>query len=614
MQGTTTVAAPRPAIVRPLWRSRSKLLGGAIAAGLLVWVLMRGRPMSAGYVDVALLWVVSVVCVVLAAGPYAWVPPRLWPARLASWVSARRVEVAAAGGIVVAALLLRAVALDLYPYSFGGDEGSLAVPALDVLAGKLTNPFGTGWYSTPTLFMFMQAVSIRLFGETVVGVRMLSALSGALAVACTYLLVRHLMGRWAALVAALLLAVFHYHIHFSRLASSQVLDTLFVVLAIYFLDRGVLERRRLDCVLAGLALGFSQYFYWGARIIPLLAVAYLGFLLWRGEGGLLATVRRREAWQEVARLGGWIFLSAILVFLPLLAFYADHPSEFYARINQVSIFSSGWLQKAETFFGKGPVELIAYQIGRAVLLPFQTIPSGWYLGGVPLVGAPLAVLTAFGLALATVGVFRREFFGIVVAYWAAAIGLGLTEDPTQTQRFIIAAPLLTIFAAVGLIALARIAVRLLAVPRLAAGAGVGIILLLISVWNVQHFFSATNPAERYGGENTLVATELAYYLRDLGGQQTVYFSGPPRMWYYGFQTLPYIARDARGVDVERPWTAASQSPALAGPTAFVFLPERVGELQTVRDLFPNGTVREVRSPPHEGPERLLFTSYEVRPG
>jgi len=611
VQGTTSVAAPRAVIARPA--AKPLLLGAAVVAGVIVWQQMRGRTMTAGYADVVVMWLLSVGLVVAAAGPYSWTPVRQWPARVAAAATIWRVDLAIVGALTMLALLLRAVALDLYPYSFGGDEGSLAVPALDVLAGRLTNPFGTGWYSTPTLFMFMQAGSIALFGDSVVGVRMLSAIIGALAVLGTYVLIRRLMGGPIAFVAAALLAVFHFHIHFSRLAANQILDTLLVVLAIYFLDRGVLERRRLDCVLAGVVLGFTQYFYLGARIVPLLAVAYLGFALVRSESGLLATVRRPEAWREVARMAAWIALPAALVYLPLFAFYADHPSEFNARINQVSVFSSGWLAKAEAFYGKGPAELIALQIFRAVMLPFQTPPSGWYLGGIPLVGAPMAVITAFGLALATLGLFRRQYFGIVIAYWAAAIGLGLTEDPTQAQRFIIAAPLLMIFTTVGLAALVRISIRAVGIPTIAAGAAAAAFLVLASAWNVQHYFQVSHQAERYGGENTLVATELAYYLRDLGGPQTVYFAGPPRMWYYGFQTLPYIAREARGVNVEQPWPTIPQRPVIQGPTVFVFLPERAGELQTVRDAVPDGIVREVRSPPREGPQRLLFLSYEVRP-
>jgi hypothetical protein len=50
---------------------------------------------------------------------------------------------------------------------------------------------------------------------------------------------------------------------------------------------------------------------------------------------------------------------------------------------------------------------------------------------------------------------------------------------------------------------------------------------------------------------------------------------------------------------------------LVGSTVFVFPPERAGELQVVRELYPNGSTREVSSPPHEGRSRLLFVAYEV---
>ena len=48
------------------------------------------------------------------------------------------------------------------------------------------------WYNLPTLWFFLQAASMRLFGESVAGVRMVTAVIGALTVLFTYLLARRL--------------------------------------------------------------------------------------------------------------------------------------------------------------------------------------------------------------------------------------------------------------------------------------------------------------------------------------------------------------------------------------------------------------------------------------
>ena len=88
------------------------------------------------------------------------------------------------------------------------------------------------------MYFYLQAASIKLFGDSVAGVRVASALIGTLAVMFTYVLAHRLFGRMVALLAATFLAVYHYHVFFSRVASVQIADTLFVVVALYFLDRG----------------------------------------------------------------------------------------------------------------------------------------------------------------------------------------------------------------------------------------------------------------------------------------------------------------------------------------------------------------------------------------
>ncbi len=609
VQGATRIALGGS--IGERYRSPRLLVGLAVFGGVLIWVLMRGRPNGSTFLDVALIWLMSMACIVVAAAPSPWLPLRAWPAHLVHAMSDVRTDVLVAGSIGIVALLLRSVALDAHPFLFGGDEGEMAVAALDVLGGKLTNPFGTGWFAIPTLFMFMQAASIRLFGDSVVGIRMVSAIIGALTIVGTYVLIRHWFGTTTAAVATTLLAVFHYHIHFSRIAVLHLMDPFFLVLTLYFLDRGLLERRRLHCALAGLAIGFAQYFYYGARLLLVVAAAYVLFATWRSEGGPATALRSPEFRGRLARCIGWILLGAVLVYLPMLAHYADYPTEFLSRFNQVSIFSSGWLEKEQAATGKSALLLIVELLQKSALLPFKTIVSPiFYEPGVPLVGPPMAALTALGLVLATLRAGRREYFGLVVAYWTSILGLTLTDDPTQSQRFLIATPLLAAFAAIGLMALLRVLRIVVGVPRsvaVAAGAGA---VMLIGIWNYQHYFFREEPSAHTGGENTIVATELAYYLRDMG-PTTVYFGGGPRMWYGGFRTLPFIARQAIGKDIDEP--LKDDSPALSQPgrLVFVFLPERASELDIVRRWYPNGVRREHRPSQAGERSRLLFVSYEV---
>jgi hypothetical protein len=458
------------------------------------------------------------------------------------------------------------------------------------------------------MYFYLQAASIKLFGDSVAGVRVVSALIGTLAVLFTYLLARRLFGRTAALLAAAFLAVYHYHLFFSRVASVQVADTLFVVASLYFLDRAFGEQRRVDAVLAGIALGFSQYFSFAGRLMLPVLGAYLLFALVRPAEKRVAPSWATD-WQPRVRLAGWVLLSATVTAMPLLAYYVDHPIEFVSRLNQVSMLASGWLANELQATGKGAPEVIWWQIQRAILLPFYTPLGGWYRGGPPLAGEPAAVLMAIGMTLATLLAFHRRYFGLAVAYWGAVVGLGLTDDASATQRFVIVAPLLAIFLALGVYTLMRIGANLVGFRRADLAAVVAAGMVALAAWNIDYYFITPGVTRLYGDGNSLIATELGYYLRLDEANPTVYFFGVPRMAYRGFSSLPFIARRTHAIDVEKPWTSAADVPVIESPTAFVFLPGHEQELALVRQQYPGGVFTEFRF--DQG--GILFTVYEVVP-
>jgi 4-amino-4-deoxy-L-arabinose transferase-like glycosyltransferase len=585
---------------------RRVLVSAALLSGVLVWLLMRGRPEDASHTDIVLLWIAGLVC---AVAGIAWpLHPRAWPASIVRAVQRDAINWLLVGCVLVVALELRVVALGQLPFTFGGDEASIATSAIAVLEGQTKDPFGTGWYSVPNLFFYLQAGSIILFGDSVVGARMLSALLGALTVLFIYLLARRLLGPIWALVAALLLASLHMHIHFSRLSANPIADPLFLVASLFFVDRAVERNRPLDAVFAGITIGLSQYFYFGSRVTPLVAVIYAIYLLIRRALNQ-SRIARAEFGLLQPQVMGAMALGAWLAYAPLLAYYLVHPIEFNARVNQVSIFASGWLEAAQPVFDKSATELLIDQFRLAALFPVLSPLKGWYTPSAPLLG-PAAVLFSLGLVIATIWVFRREYFPLALAYWAAVGGVALTIEPSATQRLVITTPLLALLVTIGLRALFRIITRLLDLRPQYAATLAGTAVAGIIVWNVLYYFLDPSTNRRYFDENGLVATELGYYLRDLGPGYTVYFSGAPRMWYYGFQSLPFLARDARGIDVPVPWDETAP-PSVSGPTVFAFLPERVDELQQVRSWFPGGELHEFRVPEFRKDGPPLVTTYAL---
>ena len=110
------------------------------------------------------------------------------------------------------ALAFRAIAINSIPTTLSGDEGSAGLMALRFINGEANNLFTVGWFSFPTMYFAVQSLGIALLGQTIAGLRIFSVVSGALTVVALYWLVKIIFGRVTAILAAVFLVTFHYHI------------------------------------------------------------------------------------------------------------------------------------------------------------------------------------------------------------------------------------------------------------------------------------------------------------------------------------------------------------------------------------------------------------------
>jgi 4-amino-4-deoxy-L-arabinose transferase-like glycosyltransferase len=606
--GTATDAPARERIDSGDWRmpsvSRLLMFSATVLGSIAVWKAIQDRSPESHYGDITLLWIITIGLAIVAV---AWPLQRPSLHRLVVWIRTYRLEIGAVSLITLAALFLRVFDLTRFPAVFNGDEGEFATAAVDVIKGNLTDPFQTTFQSHPTLWLFLQAGVMRVFGEDVVGSRLISGIIGAATVPLVYLFVRRNFGVLTALTAASLLAAFHFHLFISRQAQNNITCAFFVILSLWLLDRVIEKRRPIDALLAGLAIGVAQLFYVADRILVPIAAVYVVYaivttLTWK-QGAL--TIDGPQSLGSALTVAAGIGLGA----LPLAAYYVNNPETFNARVNIVSIFGTNWLDDERQRTGQNTVDILWNQLHAAALMPFRTVAGGFYRIPPPFIGWPLVIPVVIGLILATVGFWQRRYFGIAVAYWATVAGLAITLQPLESNRFSMAASLIPILAAIGLVAIARFVAAQLRLPDKFAIGFVAIVVVAISVRNIQLYFDDSDPIDRWSDVNTVVANSFAYDLKALGPGYTVYYGAPPRMFYEGHPNLPFIARGDTGIDVIDPWDPNSPPPALETPTVFFFLPERRGELAIVQQWFPNGELID-RTDTNGEP---LYTEYIVRP-
>lgn len=509
-----------------------------------------------------------------------------------------RWEMAAVAGMFLAALLVRALHAGEIPPALSGDEGGAGRTAVDILEGRLDNPFVVGWFSFPSLYFFIPAVSIATLGASFEALRLPSAIAGALTVVALYALGRSMWDRRTGAIAALLLVSSHTHLHFSRVGLNNVWDGLLATVAFGLFWRGWSTGRRADFVAAGLTIGLGQYFYASGRLVPAILAAWL----------VLAAVTDRQTLR--ARAGGLLALLvvAVVAFLPLGAFFVQHPDEFAAPMNRVTILG-GWLENEVRVTGEPAAKILLRTFGMAAS-GFTVNPVGsWYFPERPLLLPLPAFLFHLGLLLAAARL-RDPRPRLLLLWLLGVVCVGaLTDSPPAGQRYVVALPAAALLAAW---ALSTVAARTdLRWPRarLVTAAAVGVILAASAAMDLHFYFRRYVHSPVAVDPNTELAGTLSLRLRGEPPGTPVFFFGPPRMAFASNPTLPFLAPQVVPTDVADRGEGLP-GVALAGPrTLFVFLPERRTEVRQVRAAHPGGVEEETLG--RDG--KVLFSIYVATP-
>ncbi|MCI0397202.1 MAG: glycosyltransferase family 39 protein [Chloroflexi bacterium] len=502
----------------------------------------------------------------------------------------------AVAGLFVLALVIRVASLTSHPFILNGTEASLGLDAWAVANGQLRNPFATGWLTNPTLPLFVMAVPLQLLGRSVLAIRLLSPLAGALAVPAIYLTGRRLWGPAVGLAAALLLAGSHLHVHYSRLGMTNIWDPLLVLAALGLLYTAWQSRNRLAWLLAGVSAGLNAYFYTSSHLFPLMLAGLLLFLL---------LMEREELWAQRRHLLAAAAV-ALVVALPQILFYRDEPLLFMDRANSLGIFQSGWFLQESSRTGLNAAQVLTLQFWRGLLaFNYGQDTSPAYNPGLTLLSFWPAVLLALGVGLA-LGRARQLRYVLLLLWLGVTLFFAaiLLENPPYSHRLVIATPAVYLLIALALVWLGQ---RLLNAFNVQWRYGLPVILALaglLALSDLVFYFGTYQAQHRFGDRNTEIAAGIADYLNALDGRWTAYFHGPPSM-YSGFPTFPFLVEtDVSLVDVIE---TDNPSPA-GGNSVYLFLPERSAEIDQVRSLYPNG--RLLTFPGfHADP---LFYAYEVR--
>jgi len=177
----------------------------------------------------------------------------------------------------------------------------------------------------PPLYYFSAKIFSSFFNYSVLGIRMLSAVFGVLAVWAVYLFAKELFDRRTALWAALIAAISPFAIQYSQEARMYVMLVFFILIAAYFFVKALKTGRTLYFIWWGIFTGLACLTHYMGLIF---AAVYLpAFVAWKIIEE--KTFEKKINWQMAKDfLPGKKLLigygAAFLVFLPWLNRFYYH--------------------------------------------------------------------------------------------------------------------------------------------------------------------------------------------------------------------------------------------------------------------------------------------------
>jgi 4-amino-4-deoxy-L-arabinose transferase-like glycosyltransferase len=216
------------------------------------------------------------------------------------------------------ALVVLAGVLNLWALSRNGWANTYYSAAVRSMSSSWHNflygsydPSGVMTVDKPPLALWVQALSVKVFGFHSLSILVPQALMGVASVALVYDLTRRLWGRPAGFVAGLVLALTPITVAISRHNNPDALLALCCVGALWCLVRALQDGRTRWIVLTGVCVGLGFETKMGAALLvaPALALAWL----WFAPRGRVAALRQLLAGGAAMVVvgGAWPLLMAL---------------------------------------------------------------------------------------------------------------------------------------------------------------------------------------------------------------------------------------------------------------------------------------------------------------
>lgn len=540
-------------------------------------------------------WAISLILALVAAAPAGPLLGRLrvrWRSvAAAGWLTR---EVVAAGCIVLVGAVLRLYDLAGIPSGIHGDEAGEALIAVSILEGKGPNPFGTAFLGDRSLFFYLEAPFVALFGRTVTAIRLFSALVGVATLPAFYLLMRSLFGVRPALIALALLAGSAVHINYSRLGLNVSQIPLLTCVSLYCLRRGQESRTAFWWLASGILGGFAVYFAFGGVLVPVTVALYFVYLL----------LTRRSEWRAWTTGGAFSALGGAMALIPIPVYMVGQ-NDPYAEHAMSRLIFNNWEWVSATHRTSTLEGVLLGQLKANLLYFFTGRDFGPFYGfaGAPMLAAVLGPFVALGLALMLLRAMDDRYAMLALWFWTVLLlGGVLTINSPQSHRLLPAA--LAALAGVALVLDWLMDVGPHLVPGRLAPAFLVISVALPVIAGYSDSANYFGPA--LASKPWEWDTRHGQYVASLGPGYRVYSLAAPQL-YFDASVTRFLAPDVEGDSLLNPGLRLPLAVPSDRDLAFMVFPNMSQYLPLLRSLYPSAEMEEVRG----GGNQVVFTALRV---
>lgn len=525
------------------------------------------------YIPVITVWLLSAVCYIYALSEGFAISFEEFKILLKK----HRNEILMVLGVMLLAAAFRFYRLGSIPRILDGDEGLIGLNAQLTVSGDFANPFAL-WENFGALYLQAVNMAFRFFGVTPFALRLLPTISGILAVPSIYLFARQIGGQRIALIAAILLAISHTHIHFSRIASvAYIHGTWLAPLELYFLLSGLDKRESWRTALGGVLLAIHFSVYLTAQVIVALALVYM----------LVASVFLRE-WFKPAFRAALAFWGGFLIMIMPEAFYIwQEPNEFFNRLGQDGTFQSGWLAATVQNTGQSVVEILFERVVHAFMSLIYYPATDFYGSSTPMLSMISATIFLIGMIIS---LWRTRDRGILLLngyFWGATLSIGIFAVPpsADSYRMLMALVPALVMAAIGLDQILEFLGLGWKNARLAYVFSTASILFSLLIFNMWTYYGDFAGQCRYGGNlEGRFASYLGAYAKTIDNELPVYLLSSS-VYFYGSHASTDFLSDRRPI-TNFPDPIDALAP-VTGET-IIAAPDRIPELEAWARLHPGG--------------------------